>query len=245
MRPFAFFGAAAALSLLLLPSAPVALAADKAEVEKIVHDYLLAHPEILNEMIAELNKREDADKQAKAQDGIAANKDAIYNDGYSYAAGNPNGDVTVVEFFDYRCGYCKKVRPELLELLEKDPGVRLVLKEFPILSKVSDEAAKAAIASLNQGGDLYWKFNNAMLSADDLDSDGIYSLAAASGLDLARLKKDMEDPGVAKKIADNHALAGKLGIDGTPAFVIGDKLVPGAVSVDELKEMVDAERNGG
>ena len=235
--------AGAALTMVALPVA--AMAMDKAEVEKIVREYLLANPEILNEMIAELQTRESAAAGEKAKTGIAANHDAIINDGFSHVAGNPAGDVTVVEFFDYRCGYCKKVSPDVIALLAKDTGVRLVLKEFPILSKTSEEAAKAAIASQNQGGDLYWKFHNAMLAADNLDSAAIYDIAAAQGLDMARLKKDMADPSVDEKLKKTHDLAKQIGVDGTPAFIIGDQLVPGAVAVDELKTLVDAQRSGG
>jgi len=222
-----------------------AMAMDRPEVEKIVREYLLANPEILNEMIAELQKREEAASAKQAKDGIASNRDAIYNDGYSYVAGNPNGDVTLVEFFDYHCGYCKKVRPEVVQLLKDDTGVRLVLKEFPILGKVSEEAARAAIASLNQGSDHYWNFHQAMLAEDSLDSAAIYEIAANQGLDVERLKKDMADPSVQQKIDRNRDLAKSLGIDGTPAFIMGDKLAPGAMSLEDMKAMIEAQRSGG
>ena len=245
MRLTTFLRAAGAATILAAAAVPPASAEmDRAEVEKIVREYLLANPEILNEMIAELQAREQTSAAEKAKTGIAENKDALFHDGYSYVAGNPNGDVTLVEFFDYRCGYCRKVRPELVALMEQDGGVRLILKEFPILSPTSHEAAKAAIASMNQGGELYWKFHQAMLAADGLDSPTIYDIAADVGLDVERLKKDMEDPSVEQKIAQNHELAEKLGVDGTPAFIIGDKLYPGALGVDEMKELVAAQRGG-
>ncbi|MCC6918103.1 MAG: thioredoxin domain-containing protein [Alphaproteobacteria bacterium] len=238
--------AAVAGTALLCSALPAgALAMDRPEVEKIVREYLLANPEILNEMIAELQKREEASSAKQAKDGIASNHDAIYNDGYSYVAGNPNGDVTLVEFFDYHCGYCKKVRPEVVQLLKDDSGVRLVLKEFPILGKVSEEAARAAIASLNQGGDHYWNFHQAMLAEDSLDSAGIYEIAANQGLDVERLKKDMADPSVQQKIDKNRELAKSIGIDGTPAFIMGDKLAPGAMSLEDMKAMIEAQRSGG
>lgn len=245
MRLNAFLRAAGtALILTPVGALPAAAEMDRAEVEKIVREYLLANPEILNEMIAELQEREQMSAAEKAKTGIAQNKEALYNDGFSHVAGNPNGDVTLIEFFDYRCGYCRKVRPELVTLMEQDGGVRLILKEFPILSPTSHEAAKAAIASMNQGGELYWKFHQAMLAADGLDSPTIYDIAADVGLDVERLKKDMEDPSVEQKIAQNHELAEKLGVDGTPAFIIGDKLYPGALGVDEMKELVAAQRGG-
>lgn len=234
-------------ALILTPvgALPAAAEIDRAEVEKIVREYLLANPEILNEMIAELQEREQMSAAEKARTGIAQNKEALYNDGFSHVAGNPNGDVTLIEFFDYRCGYCRKVRADLVTLMEQDSGVRLILKELPILSEASHEAAKAAIAAQNQGGDLYWKFHQAMLEADGLDSAAIYDIAAGVGLDVARLKTDMEDPAVEKKIEQTHDLASKIGVDGTPAFIIGDKLVPGALDADGLKELVEAQRSGG
>ena len=246
MRLNAFLRAAGT-ALILTPVAalPAAAEMDRAEVEKIVREYLLANPEILNEMIAELQEREQMSAAEKAKTGIAQNKEALYNDGFSHVAGNPNGDVTLIEFFDYRCGYCRKVRADLVTLMEQDSGVRLILKELPILSEASHEAAKAAIAAQNQGGDLYWKFHQAMLEADGLDSAAIYDIAADVGLDVARLKTDMEDPAVEKKIEQTHDLASKIGVDGTPAFIIGDKLVPGALDADGLKELVEAQRSGG
>ncbi|MBL9011475.1 MAG: thioredoxin domain-containing protein [Alphaproteobacteria bacterium] len=246
MRLNAFLRAAGtALILTPVGALPAAAEMDRAEVEKIVREYLLANPEILNEMIAELQEREQMSAAEKAKTGIAQNKEALYNDGFSHVAGNPNGDVTLIEFFDYRCGYCRKVRADLVTLMEQDSGVRLILKELPILSEASHEAAKAAIAAQNQGGDLYWKFHQAMLEADGLDSAAIYDIAAGVGLDVARLKTDMEDPAVEKKIEQTHDLASKIGVDGTPAFIIGDKLVPGALDADGLKELVEAQRSGG
>ena len=246
MRLNAFLRAAGtALILTPVGALPAAAEMDRAEVEKIVREYLLANPEILNERIAGLQEREQMSAAEKAKTGIAQNKEALYNDGFSHVAGNPNGDVTLIEFFDYRCGYCRKVRADLVTLMEQDSGVRLILKELPILSEASHEAAKAAIAAQNQGGDLYWKFHQAMLEADGLDSAAIYDIAAGVGLDVARLKTDMEDPAVEKKIEQTHDLASKIGVDGTPAFIIGDKLVPGALDADGLKELVEAQRSGG
>ena len=244
MRLKATVLAAVGALALLAPLPAVAKEMEREDIEKIVRDYLLANPEILNEMIAELQAREQKTASEKAQTGIAENKDALFNDGFSYVAGNPNGDVTLVEFFDYRCGYCKKARPEVLALIEADKNVKLIIKELPILSKVSEEAARAAIAAQNQGGDFYWKFHQAMLSADDLDSDAIYDIAGGLGLDVERLKKDMQDPAVEEKIKKTHELAEKLGVDGTPAFIVGDQLVPGYMSQDELKDLVAAHRGG-
>lgn len=232
--------------LVLLAAAPQASAAEmtKEEVEKIVRDYLLANPEILNEMLVELRAREEQQAAETAKSAIASSQDALLNDGFSYVGGNPNGDVTVVEFFDYRCGYCKKVRDDIVAFMAADSGVRIVFKEFPILGATSTEASKAAIAARKQGDDKYWAFHQALLGADGLDSAAIYDIAAGQGLDVTKLKADMEAPEVADIIAKNHELAEKIGVDGTPAFIIGDKLYPGAISVDEMKSAV-AEHRGG
>ncbi len=230
----------------LLIAAPHALAAemDRAEVEKIVREYLLANPEILNEMLTELKAREEAGATERAKAAIASNRDALLNDGYSYVAGNPNADVTVVEFFDYRCGYCKKVRDDVVEFIASDSNVRVVFKEFPILGAASVEAARAAIASKKQGDDKYWAFHNAMLGADGLDSDAIYDIAAGQGIDVARLKTDMKAAEVDDIIDRNRKLAEQIGVDGTPAFIVGDQLYPGALHANELKAVV-AEHRGG
>lgn len=237
--------AALAGSVILL-AAPHAVAADmdRAEVEKIVREYLLTNPEILNEMLTELKAREEAGATEKAKTAIASNRDALHNDGYSYVAGNPNADVTVVEFFDYRCGYCKKVRDDVVEFIGADPNVRVVFKEFPILGAASVEAARAAIAAKKQGDDKYWAFHNAMLGADGLDSDTIYDIAAGQGIDVAKLKTDMQGADVDDIINKNRKLAGEIGIDGTPAFIVGDQLYPGALDAEELKA-VAAEHRGG
>ena len=239
IRP-ALFGAA------LLSAVPHAIAADmsRAEVEKIVREYLLANPEILNEMLSEMKASEEANDTDRAKAAIASNRDALLNDGYSYVAGNPNGDVTLVEFFDYRCGYCKKVRDDVVNFMGADTNVRVVFKEFPILGAASIEASRAAIASRKQGDDKYWAFHQAMLGADGLDSDAIYDIAAGQGIDVAKLKEDMKAPEVDQVITKNHELAEKIGIDGSPAFIVGDPLYPGALDADERKAIVAAHRGG-
>lgn len=237
-----FRGAIAGIALTL--AAPHAVAAEmtRGEVEKIVREYLVSNPEILNDMLSELKRRESAGAEERARVAITSNKDALYNDGYSYVAGNPNGDVVMVEFFDYRCGYCRKVRDDVLTLLKDDGNVRIVMKEFPILGETSREAARAAIASKKQGDDKYWAFHNALLGTEGLDSAAIYDVAAGQGIDVARLKEDMKSAEVEDIIARNHALGEKIGVDGTPAFIIGETLYPGALGADELKSLAAAQR---
>ncbi|NWH09022.1 MAG: DsbA family protein [Alphaproteobacteria bacterium] len=212
------------------------------EIEKIVHDYLVAHPEILTEMISELESRDRAAAEKSALGAIAEHRKMLDDDGYSFVAGNPKGDVTVVEFFDYNCGYCKQVRPSVVALLESDPNVRLVLKEFPILGPTSVIATRAAMAAQKQGA-VYWDYHNKMLAHEGrLDEATIFALAGEAGLDVARLKADMEDPAIAERISRTEELARKIGVDGTPSFVIGDKLAGGAEDLDGLKALVAAAR---
>jgi protein-disulfide isomerase len=218
---------------------------NRGQVEQIVREYLLEHPELLVEVMGKLDEKEDAARQAASKDLIAKNRAQLNNDGYSYVAGNQAGDVTVIEFFDYNCGYCKKVRPSLLKLIEEDKGVRLVLKEFPVLhdrqpgSMVAARAATAAVAQ----GEKYWGFHNEMLGHDGAVTEAtVFELAGKAGLDVERLKRDMADPSIDQRIEQNHKLAENMKIDGTPSFIIGDAFVPGAVDIDELKRLVAEAR---
>ena len=135
--------------------------------------------------------------------------------------------MTVIEFFDYNCGYCKKAFPEVAQLVEKDKQVKVIFKEFPILSKGSEEAARVALAAKMQGK--YWEFHRAMLEAQGQANEaGALRVAEKLGLDMARLKKDMASAEVKKEIDDTRKLATKLGIQGTPHFLVGDRIIPGA-----------------
>jgi protein-disulfide isomerase len=218
---------------------------NRGQVEEIVREYLLEHPELLVEVMGKLEEKENAERQAVAKDLIAKNRSQLNNDGYSYVAGNQAGDVTVIEFFDYNCGYCKKVRPALLQLLDEDKNVRLVLKEFPVLhdrTPGSMVAARAAAAAVAQG-EKYWSFHNELLSHEGvITEDVVYEVAGKVGLDVGRLKTDMSDPNIAQRIDKNHKMAEDLKIDGTPSFIIGDALVPGAVDLDELKKLIAEAR---
>jgi len=154
--------------------------------------------------------------------------------------GNPKGDITVVEFFDYNCGYCKRVAPTVSAVLNNDPNVRIVYKEFAILGPQSLVAARAALAAKRQGK--YHEFHDAMMSAEQADGDSVTATARALGLDYEKLVKDMEDPKITEQLERNYRLATALGINGTPAFVIGDRLVPGAVDETTMMEIIAAER---
>ncbi len=227
-----------ALTLLLLAAIAPARAEDPspAEVEKIqkiVHDYLQQHPEVVIDALQEYQKKQDTAKAEQARQTIVAAKDELLNDTTNPVGGNPKGDVTIVEFFDYRCPYCKAVAPDLEKALSTDGNVRLVYKEFPILGPESLVASKAALAAVAQGK--YQPFHDRLIAfKGTLDDAAIYSLAADCGLDVTRLKADMEKPEVQDQIARNYRLADKLNIQGTPAFIIGGELLPGAASFDDL-----------
>ena len=205
-----------------------------------VLDVLTRHPEIVGEATQELRKQEAARRAA-----ITDNRKALLDDGVSFVAGNPKGDVTIVEFFDYRCPYCKQVLPSLEALLKEDRNLRVVFKEFPVLGPESVVAARAAVAAMEQDrGTKYFAFHSAMMThRGQIAEADVMRFAAAAGLRLDRLKADMATPKTEKVLSDNHALAEKLGIQGTPGFVIGNQIVPGAVPLDSLRQLVRAARD--
>jgi protein-disulfide isomerase len=217
--------------------------AGKAAIEQIIHDYLMAHPEVLVQSLTAYQERQEQ-AQAEAQRGaLTSRQDELTRDPASPVGGNPKGDVTLVEFFDYQCGYCKAVNADVKRLLESDGKLRLVYKEFPILGPASVTAARAALAAQRQGK--YDALHAALMeNRGQLDDDKIYRIAGSAGLDVDRLKKDMEAPEIQAALQKNLKLASDLNIRGTPAFVVGDQIVPGAISLDKLKELVASGRAG-
>jgi len=175
---------------------------------------------------------------------VAAHRDELLDDPGSPVGGNRDGDVTVVEFFDYRCGYCIAMAPRLETLLEQDRNLRFVYKEWPILGPMSELAARAALAARRQGR--YEDFHSALMRLRGrLTEATLFDAARRLGLDPERLRADMQSAEIDRVLRDNRALAAELGITGTPAFVIGDRLVPGAVPLGELKTVIAAARGGG
>lgn len=212
-------------------------------IGQIVREYLLENPQIMIEVFDKLEAQQAAAEKLAAEAAIARNSDGLFNDGYSYVHGNPDGDVTVVEFFDYKCGYCKRAVKDVLAAVEEDPNIRLVYKEFPILSEQSEIAARAAMAAISQNK--YMEMHLALMATSgDLDEDRIMRIADDVGLDTDRLKQDMKAPGIQAAIDRNHQIAREIGIEGTPAFIIGSQLVPGAVGKARLLEVVEQERTG-
>jgi protein-disulfide isomerase len=219
----------------------------RGEIETIVKNYLISHPEVLEEAMNELNKRQAAAEEEKHQTSIAQNSEAIFNSPRNVTLGNKNGDVTFVEFFDYNCGYCKRAMTDMLDLMKADPKLKVVLKEFPVLSEGSVDAAKVAVAVRMQdpGGAKYLDFHQRLLGGRG-QADKARALAAAkeAGLDVARLEKDMASPEARATIDENFKLAESMGMNGTPSYVIGKQVVVGAIGVDGLKEKIGIARCG-
>jgi len=215
-------------------------------IEAIIKDYLLNNPELMLEVNNLLEAKMDkiqADRMAVA---VKENADELFRPNTSPIAGNAKGDVTMIEFFDYNCGYCKKAFGDVAQAIEKDKQVKLVLKEFPILSKGSEEAARVALAAKLQGK--YWEFHRAMLEAQGQANEAsALKVAEKLGLDMTKLKKDMASPEIKKEIDDTRKLATKMGIQGTPHFIVGDRIIPGAPeNLSELlgKHVEDVRKDG-
>jgi protein-disulfide isomerase len=211
------------------------------QIEQIVHDYIMAHPDVLLSSLRQAEDKSHKDDEVKASKAVDEHKAEVFNDPAAPVGGNPRGDVTVVEFFDYRCPYCKQVEPSLEKMLRQDRQLRLVYKEFPILGPASETAARAALAAKAQGK--YDQFHAAMMEAHGpITDETVYRVAGSVGLDIDKLKRDMAAPEVSQALKSNLKLADALDIHGTPAFVIGDKVVPGAIDLDALKGMVSNAR---
>jgi protein-disulfide isomerase len=217
-----------------------AAAMSRADVEKIVHQYLINNPDVIFEAVKEKQRREDENRYTQMRQTAKSHTKQLFAEPEPIVAGNPKGDITIVEFFDYRCPYCKSVKQTVSDLLKQDGNIKLILKEFPILSPESEMAARAAVASLQQNK--YWDFHMAMMGAEDLSEDAIYNIAKGVGINVEKLKTDMKDPRVQKRLIETQELARTLGIDATPTFFIGDEPTSGAKTLEELKELVAAAR---
>lgn len=217
-----------------------ATAMSKSDVEKIVRNYLLENPEVIFEAVDRMKAKEEGDRLVNLESNAKKHAASMFNEAEPIIAGNPKGDVTIVEFFDYRCPYCKKGKQYVADLLKQDGNVRLVLKEYPILSPESEMAARAAVASVAQGK--YWDFHMALMGAEELSEDAIFATAKDVGLDVAKLKADMNSSKVETRLKDVQKLGQAVGVDATPTFFIGDKPFTGVLTLEELKEAVAAAR---
>ena len=245
----ALFRAAAALLLAACLVVPVHAAEpltpeQKAAVEQVIHDYFMAHPEFMVDVIHAAEAKLKAEKEQEAKQAIASKRSELINDETAPVGGNPKGDVTIVEFFDYRCPYCKQMEPSLETLLKQDGKIRIVYKEFPVLGEASVYASRIALASRKQGK--YAAFHDAMMATKgQITSDTVLQVAKSVGLDVEKAKAEMNAEEINEIIKRNYALAEALDIQGTPAFVIGDALVPGATDLDALKKLVAEARKPG
>jgi protein-disulfide isomerase len=246
---FRLLAAAAAAALLALPAPARAQNfsdSQRGEIEKIVKEYLIAHPEVLEEASAELEKRKQAAEADKAKAEIASHKQTLFYSPRQVTIGNAQGDVTLVEFFDYNCGYCKRALTDLTTIMKQDPKLRVVLKEFPVLGPGSVEAARVAVAvRMQDSGKKYFDFHQRLLGGRG-QADLAHALAAAkdAGFDMARLQRDMNSDEVKASIEENMKLAEALSLNGTPSYVVGSEVVVGAVGLDALKQKVNMARCG-
>jgi protein-disulfide isomerase len=244
---------AAASITLALSGAPMLAQAQsftdtqRGDIETIIKNYLVSHPEVLEEAMAELTKRQTAAEAQKHEESVTKNASLIFNSPRGVTLGNKEGDVTFVEFFDYNCGYCKRAMSDMLDLMKNDSKLKVVLKEFPVLSDGSVDAAKVAVAVRMQdpSGQKYLDFHQKLLTGRG-PADKARAMAAAkeAGLDTAKIEKDLASPEVKATIEENFKLAEEMGLNGTPSYVIGKQIVVGAVGLEGLKEKIGIARCG-
>lgn len=211
------------------------------DVSRIVEETLKQKPEIIVNALNEYQSQEETKKADSQKEAVKAEHKNIYEDGYSLVIGNPKGDVTLVAFKDYRCGYCKRAWETIKTLLEQDKNLRIILKELPILGTSSRIASTYGLASSAQGK--YAEYYEKLISHNGpWDKNTLLNIAGELDLDTKKLEKNAESDKIAKQIDDNLALAHKLGIEGTPAFVIGDRMIPGAIPLETFKELIAEQR---
>ncbi len=247
-----FIGLILLAPLLLAAAAPARAdpftPAQRDEIVRIVRQALKQDPTILRDAIEALQTDEGSRQEAAARSAIAGSRQALTADAADPVGGNPRGDVTIVEFFDTRCPYCRKLEPTMAALLKADHGVRLVYKDLPILGPASVVGSKALLAAQRQDKvpGAYEKLRGALMRPGaEQTREAILAEAGRLGLDAARLAQDMDDPAIQRRIDVNLRLARTLGIQGTPALVIGDTLIPGAVEAGELERAIKTARAGG
>lgn len=236
----------------LLMTTTSLFAQDMSETERTafraeVRAYLLENPEVLMEAIAVLENRQEEAEAERDERLASINADALFNDGFSHVGGNPDGDITIVEFVDYRCGFCRRAHPEVAELIASDGNIRIITKEFPILGEQSLLASQFAIATKIVAGDAAYKeVSDALIALrSDVTPQSLSSLAQAFDLDTDAIFAEMESPAVQTVLANNRALGQRMQITGTPTFVFGDQMVRGYVDLNQMRAIVEAERQNG
>lgn len=236
-------GMAAAFAPALMAADDSVTPTERAKIEGVVKEYLMEHPEVIMEAIRELQRRQTL---AQMMPSIELYRDYLETDSEAPVLGNPNGDVTIVEFFDYRCGFCRRHFPAVMKLVKEDGNIRLMPKQFPILDgneakPLSMLSAKAALAAHKQGR--FAEFHTAMMtSGSQVTEESIYQIAGKVGLDVAQLKADMGDKLIEKRITNTLAIGQDIGFSGTPGYIIGKDVVLGAEGYDRLKEAIERAR---
>lgn len=222
---------------------PAFTPAQRGEIVTIMRDALRTDPTLLRDAIAAMQRQETQHEEEAARTAIALLGTALTQESGDPVAGNPHGDVTLVEFYDVRCPYCRRMLPVLAELLKREPGLRVVYKDLPILGPPSVLGARALLAAQKQDG--YFRLHDVLMAGPpEVDMARLQAAAAGVGLDWDRLQRDMAAPDVQARIAANLALGQKLHIEGTPAYIIGGKMIAGAVDLAELQGAVTEARNG-
>ena len=217
--------------------------AEKAEIGTIVREYLLANPELMLELQQALEAKQQAEADQRRRDVIASSADALTRNAADPVLGNPAGDVTVVEFFDYNCGFCRRAHQDMKTLIESDPNVRFVLKEFPILGPDSQAAHTVAIAFNRLKPDAYGTFHDRLMEAEGrVDEALAVSTAVELGVTEEALRAEMQSAEITASVEATYALADGLGITGTPSYVVGNEMISGALGADVLREKLAAAR---
>lgn len=220
---------------------------DREALHGEIRDYLLENPGILREMVALLEEREGAERAADDAELVAAHAEALFDDGFSHVSGNPEGSLTLVEFIDYQCGFCRRAHPEVQALIEGDGDIRRITKEMPILGPGSELAARAAIATLiAEGGEAYARLGDALMTTEGAINDIALDVALMEAdLDPDAIRAGMDDEEVTRRLAETRALAQSMGITGTPTFVFEDRLVRGYLPLEDMQDLVARLRADG
>ena len=218
---------------------------DPTVLNPMIESFLMSDPKILQRMSVALDTTLQAEERSQATTAIASMREAIFNDPGQVVLGNPDGDVTLVEFFDYNCGYCRSALPDMAALLAEDPNLRVVLKEFPILSNESIDAARVAVLVGEADVD-YWTFHETLFtSRGQVDKQVALAAAADLGLSPVSLELDMGTEAVSQTIQTSYEIARALNITGTPTYIIGNEIIPGAIGLDELRTRIANMRECG
>lgn len=240
-----WIGVAAAITLAVAAALPAQnraradtfTPAQRKQIDSAIHDYLVNHPAELLGAIQAAEEKMKSEAHERAEKALVKRHRDVFDDPATPVGGDPHGDVSLVEFFDYQCPYCKEVEPALEKLIAQDHRLRVVYKEFPVLGPVSVTAARAALAAKKQGK--YGTFHDAMMAAKGhITDDTVFAVAKSVGLDVGKLKHDMADPEITRQIKGDLDLADQLDITGTPGFIIGNEIIPGAVDLDTLKQLI-------